>query len=195
MNSFYDDKKFSYLEYWTTRDYEHQSELVALEKLMGRAKFNTVVDFGGGYGRLSKWLASRVTRVMLIEPADKQRRLAKQFLKGVTNVEILEGNDTKTGLQSGCADLVVAVRVVHHLGDTRGLFTELHRLAKPDGKVIVEFANSLNFKSRLRSILLNVPISKSPIDMRSAQNRNDTTIAFLKKLWLCHFCFERYAYQ
>jgi ubiquinone/menaquinone biosynthesis C-methylase UbiE len=177
-NAFYNDDQFSYLTYWQSRKYEHESELFALKKLLGKQHFPSSTDLGGGYGRLSVFLSSISDHVNLIEPSSKQRQLAKSYLKSYPNVAILPGSDLQTELPSDSQDLVILVRVIHHLSDTSQVFAEINRILKPEGTAVIEFANSLNFKSKLRSMFMNQIISKSPIDLRSAQNQNQHTILF-----------------
>lgn len=47
-------------------------------------------------------------------------------------------------------DLVIGIEVIEHLEDPFAFLRELHRVAKPGGKVIVTTPNILNINSRLR---------------------------------------------
>lgn len=178
-DDFYNDHKFSYLNYWQDREYEHQSELIALDKLLGSHHFQSTIDLGGGYGRLIPYLLTKSDLVTLVEPSSKQRQLARRFLPKNKRISIKSGSDHASGLSDQSADLVILIRVIHHLSDTLPVFTEIRRILTPDGLVVFEFANSLNFKSRLRDYILGLPISKFPVDLRSPQNQNPQTIPFL----------------
>lgn len=195
MDDFYNDQRFSYRDYWQPRAYENSSEIFAINHWLSGKHFSTLVDLGGGYGRLIPQFLTIADHIILIEPSSKQRRLAKSYLPKDTRISILPGSDHASGLPSQSVDLVLLIRVIHHLSNTSALMTELNRILKPEGLVILEFANSLNFKSRIRSWLMGFPISKYPIDLRSPQNQNPQTIPFLnhhpqtilKSLRLCGF--------
>lgn len=179
MSAYYNDPKFSYLAYWTTRQYEHDSEILALKKLLKNKHFDTAIDFGGGYGRLVPLLYDYADQVSLVEPSLKQRQFAKQFLKNFPQAKIKSGSAENPGLDPISQDLIVVVRVAHHLSDLAPMLTSFHQALTPKGLLILEFANSLNFKARLRGLIFGTTISRSPIDMRSPQNQNEQTIAFL----------------
>ncbi len=179
MGHFYDDPDFSYLDYWKTRYYEHESEIIALNNLLGVQQFQTALDLGGGYGRLASFLASYAKEVLLVEPSLKQRTFAKVHLKGIKSIKILSGTCQKTKLADQSCDLVVMVRVMHHLTEAGEVLDEIHRILKPNGIAIIEFANSLNLKSRIASFVTGKPILPAPIDRRRAINIRNQTIPFV----------------
>lgn len=179
MGHFYDDPDFSYLDYWKTRKYEHESEIIALKNLLGSQHFQTGLDLGGGYGRLASFLTSYSKEVLLVEPSLKQRNFAKTHLKGLKNIKILAGTCQKTKLPDQCCDLVVMVRVMHHLPEAGIVLDEIYRILKPNGMVVIEFANSLNLKSRITSFVTGKPILPAPIDRRRAINIRNQTIPFV----------------
>lgn len=177
MTHFYDDADFSYDQYWQSRQYEHQSEVTALAELLKKAKFKHAVDIGGGYGRLSKVLLKYAKTVTLIEPSQKQRTLGRKFLQDA--VEIKSGLSDKTGLAAASCDLVIMVRVMHHLPDPAATIAEINRILTPKGKLILEFANSTNLKAQIRAFLTGHPILPIPIERRSATNIKNQTIPFV----------------
>lgn len=179
MGHFYDDPDFSYLDYWKTRTYEHESEIIALRQLLGTRQFQTALDLGGGYGRLASFLTSYAKEVLLVEPSLKQRNFAKIHLKGLKNIKILAGTCENTKLPDQNCDLVVMVRVMHHLPEAGIVLDEIHRILKPGGIAIIEFANSLNLKSRIASLISGKPILPAPIDRRRAVNIRNQTIPFV----------------
>ena len=42
----YNDPSHNYLHYWDGRDYEHESEVLAIEKLLRGKHFNHAIDIG-----------------------------------------------------------------------------------------------------------------------------------------------------
>jgi len=177
MTHFYDDTDFSYDQYWQDRQYEHLSEVTALKKLLGKSKFQHIADIGGGFGRISKILAKYAKSTTLVEPAQKQRDLARKYLPEA--IEIKAGLSDKTGLAVESCDLVVMVRVMHHLPEPQSTIAEISRILTPKGKLILEFANSTSFKARIRSFLSGRPILPIPLERRSTANIKNKTIPFV----------------
>lgn len=178
MKSYYDDESFSYLHYWRGRGYEHASEDIVIRSILNKKHFSKSADIGGGYGRLCKILTKYSDQVVLVEPSVKQLEISKKYLNNI-NVSTIQGTADKTGLETQCLDLAIMIRVMHHLPNPLFTFAELHRVIKPGGTLILEFANSLNFKSRIRSILTGKPISLAPVDLRKASNIKKNTIPFV----------------
>lgn len=188
-NNYYDDAEFSYLNYWKGRDYEHAAEVIAIRRLLGKRHFSSGVDIGGGYGRLAPTLLRFCNQLTIVEPSSKQRKLAPQ------SVKIFSGTSDSTGLPDSSSDFVSIIRVMHHLPDPRPTLKEIHRLLKPNGLLLLEFANSLNIKSRIVSFFSGQPISSLPLERRRASNIRRGSIPFvnhhpqsvLKALSLSHF--------
>lgn len=188
-NNYYDDAEFSYLNYWKGRDYEHAAEVIAIRRLLGKRHFSSGVDIGGGYGRLAPTLLRFCNQLTIVEPSSKQRKLAPQ------SVKIFSGTSDSTGLPDSSSDFVSIIRVMHHLPDPRPTLKEIHRLLKPNGFLLLEFANSLNIKSRIVSFFSGQPISSLPLERRRASNIRRGSIPFvnhhpqsvLKALSLSHF--------
>jgi SAM-dependent methyltransferase len=180
MTAHYDDPTFDYDRYWQGREYEHQSEVLALSRFFKKcSRFRTAADIGGGYGRLTAYLAPVSEKIYLIEPSQKQLRLAKSYLKGLKNITLSAKTVEKTGLPDKSLDLVLVVRVMHHLPDPNVAIAEINRILKPGGTLILEFANSLHFKARVTSFFSGQPILPTPLDKRSAASIRRHTIAFV----------------
>ena len=179
MPAHYDDPNYSYLQYWQDRNYEHLSEVFAIQKLLGNLKVGTAVDIGGGYGRLIPTLYPFAKRLTLVEPSAKQRRIAKSQLSQIKNLTIASGTAQKTHLPDSSQDLITLVRVMHHLPDPQVALSELNRILKPSGLIILEFANSYNFKARIASLITGRPILPIPIEKRSLIDIKRQTIPFV----------------
>ena len=191
----YDDPNFSYPKYWAGRQYEHQSEVLAIQKFLSGRSFKSIADVGGGYGRLTPTLSQHSPRVTLIEPSSKQRRIASSLKIKNLKFKIMQGSTSRTRLPNSSINLVTLIRVLHHLPDPAPTFKEVHRILKPGGLFILEFANSQNLKSRFLNWLSGRAPSTAPIDLRSPTNIRRDSIPFvnhhpqtiLKILHLCNF--------
>jgi SAM-dependent methyltransferase len=175
----YNDPNHNYLHYWDGRDYEHEAEVLALDKMLRGKHFKHAVDVGGGYGRLSSVLTRYAEKVTLAEPSQQQLDIAEEYLKDFPQVErkLLQADDLK--FPDGSIDLVAVVRVVHHLPDPSAEFAEIARILSPDGYFFFEFANYGNFKNRVKHALKGKKLPIEPIDIRSPENRREDEIPFV----------------
>jgi len=179
---FYDS--YNYQQYWQGRDYEHESEKIALEKLLKKIpKKNqgSILEIGAGFGRLASIYAPRFSRCLLIEPSRKLISQARVNLAKQKNITIQEGKAESLNVEKKF-DVVLLVRVAHHLEDLAPIFKNINLSLKTNGYLILEFANKINFKSRLKSWLRgNFSFSRDlkACDRRSTANINKETIPFL----------------
>lgn len=175
----YDDPKYNYQDYWTGRGYEQAAEEMAINRLLKGQHFEHAVDVGGGYGRLSKFLTKFARQVTLAEPSQQQLDLAKVYLKDSPEVDrkLWQASDLK--LKDGEVDLVLVVRVLHHLPDPAPELTEIARVLKPGGTFILEFANDAHFLNRIRYGLHGKRVPKTPVDIRSEANKQKGEIPFV----------------
>jgi ubiquinone/menaquinone biosynthesis C-methylase UbiE len=175
----YNDPKHNYLHYWNGRDYEHNAEVIAIDKLLHGKHFKHAVDVGGGYGRLSAVLTQYADKVTLAEPSQQQLDIGEQYLKDFPTVDrkLMQADDLKFADNS--IDLIVVVRVLHHLPDPSAEFAEIARVLKPGGYFFFEFANYANFKNRLKHTVKGKKLPLEPVDIRSAQNQRKNEIPFV----------------
>lgn len=195
----YNDPKHNYKDYWKGRDYEHAAEEMAITRLLKGQHFENAVDVGGGYGRLSKFLTKFADKVTLAEPSQQQLAIAEDFLAGTPQVErkLLQAADLK--MPDSSVDLVLVVRVLHHLPDPAPEFNEIARVLKPGGTFLLEFANDAHFLNRIRYGLKGKTVPKTPVDIRSEANRKTDVIPFvnhhpktiIKQLQVAGFEVER----
>jgi len=175
----YNDPSHNYMEYWQGREYENEAEEMAIKRLLHGKRFKHAVDVGGGYGRLCLLLEHYADRVTLAEPSQQQLDLAKIFLKGHPEIDrkLLQAEDLK--FADGSMDLVTMIRVMHHLPDPSPEFKEISRVLATDGYAIIEVANYVHARNRLKHFLKHKKLPVEPVDIRSRQNKRAEEIAFV----------------
>jgi ubiquinone/menaquinone biosynthesis C-methylase UbiE len=175
----YNDPKHNYLRYWQGREYEHAAEEIAIHKLLRGRHFKTAVDVGGGYGRLCLLLEQYADTVTLAEPSQQQLDIAAKFLKDHSEIkrQLMQADDLQ--FEDDSVDLLTMVRVMHHLPDPSAEFGEIARVLSPDGYAIIEVANYLHIRNRLKHLARRERMPVKPVDIRSAANRRDDEIAFV----------------
>jgi len=175
----YNDPDHDYLHYWDGRQYEHDSEVLAIHRMLKKKRFKHAVDIGGGYGRLSTVLSYYADEVTLAEPSQKQLDVAARYLKDFPQIDRKLMQADHLEFKDGAVDLIAMVRVMHHLPDPTAEFKEIYRALKPGGYLLLEIANYANFKNRLKHAAKREKMPTKPVDIRSQENRNDETIAFV----------------
>lgn len=175
----YNDPSHNYLRYWDERQYEHMAEEIAIKKLIKNKHFKNAVDIGGGYGRLCLLLENYADKVTLAEPSQQQLDIAKDFLKGHSEIDqkLMQADDLK--FKDGSVDLITMIRVMHHLPDPKEEFAEISRVLSADGQAIIEVASYSHFRNRIKHLAKGQGLPKEPVDIRSAENRREDEIAFV----------------
>lgn len=175
----YNDPKHNYLHYWDGRQYEHQAEELAIRRLLRGRHFRTAVDVGGGYGRLCVLLENYADQVTLAEPSQQQLDIAADFLKDHPEIERKLAQADDLPFKDDSIDLLTMVRVMHHLPDPAPEFQEIARVLAPEGHAIIEVANYLHIRNRLKHLSRHERMPVKPVDIRSAANRRKDEIPFV----------------
>lgn len=174
---------YDYPSYWEGREYEHQSEIIALKEFLKKIpKIEKAIDIGSGYGRLTPFYAHRCKKIVLVDPSKKLLSKAKKDLgnKNIKYVQIKLENINKK-FRKNSFDLVILVRVSHHIKDIEKAIKIFKKILKPGGHLIFEFPN----KGHLKAIFLetlkgNITFSHDifPKDLRCRKNVKKKTLPF-----------------
>jgi ubiquinone/menaquinone biosynthesis C-methylase UbiE len=99
-----------------------------LARLAGETGGGLLVDLGCGTGNVLVRAREHFDRVLGIDVAT--RMLAEASAQ---ELPVLRGNAYRLPLPDGCAAVVTAFSVLHHMEDLPGLFREIHRVLRPGG--------------------------------------------------------------
>jgi len=175
----YNDPKHNYLDYWNGRDYENKSEIIALKRFLKGKHFKNAADIGGGFGRLCIFLKEYADVVTLAEPSQQQLDIGKDYLKDQPDIKMLLTQADDLKFKDNSLDLITMIRVMHHLPDPTKEFSEIKRVLTDDGVFILEIANNIHARNRMKYLLKGEKLPTKPVDIRSDANRNDEEIAFV----------------
>ena len=175
----YNDPKHNYLDYWNGRDYENKSEIIALKRFLKGKHFKTAADIGGGFGRLCIFLKEYADKVTLAEPSQQQLDIGKDYLKDQPDIKMVLTQADDLKFKDNSLDLITMIRVMHHLPDPTKEFSEIKRVLTDDGVFILEIANNIHARNRMKYLLKGKKLPTKPVDIRSDANRNDEEIAFV----------------
>ena len=98
-----------------------------------------VADIGTGTGFLLGHLAKRFARVIAVDPAAAMLEVARSRpeLAGRDNIEFRSGDLAHVPIEDRTVDLAVAALVLHHAVDPSQALSELHRIARPGGRLLL----------------------------------------------------------
>jgi len=103
----------------------------------------TIIDYGCGPGFFLKKASRLVGENGTIYAADIHRLAINSVKKLIakhhlTNVKPVLINVHNTGLDNHCADVIYVLDTFHMINDTSAFLTELHRLLKENGYLIID---------------------------------------------------------
>ena len=151
--AFYDN--YDYKEFWKGRDYESQADAIAVVNFLNKAhtEGHCVIDVGGGLGRLVPHYAHLFKEAVLIDPSVMQLKETKERLgRRYPNVSFIRGIAQHIPMDDNSVDVVVCVRVSHHIPEIAKAIAEYKRVLSTGGYVILDVANKLHMKSRVKAL-------------------------------------------
>ncbi|MGC8634186.1 MAG: class I SAM-dependent methyltransferase [Candidatus Limnocylindrales bacterium] len=146
----YDDLRYRDV-FWAAREYEDRCDRIAIRALLpprGRA----LLEVGAGYGRLADEYDG-YREVVLLDASEAHVAAARDEFRGHPRIRVEQGDAYALPFTDGSFDVVVCVRVVHHLEHPGAVFAEFARVLRPGGVLVLEFANKRNLKAILTHAL------------------------------------------
>lgn len=175
--------KYDYQSYWDNRKYEHESEVAVVKDLLSKIpNIEKILDIGGGYGRLTPTYLYRAKKIILSDPSAKLLKSARQRLPN-KKIQFLQSRieNIPDKVRAGSIDLVIMVRVLHHIVDLDMAFGVINKVLKPNGYFILEFANKGHGKSTIHEFLkgnFTFPLDIFSVDVRSEKSKKKNMIPF-----------------
>ncbi|MFB5615403.1 MAG: class I SAM-dependent methyltransferase, partial [Candidatus Nitrosomaritimum yanchengensis] len=146
-------------------------------------EYKNIADIGCGYGRLLPSYNDDDKKITLIDPSNDLLEKAKDLYFDLDNVSYKCSSVQKLKkIKPRSFDLVLMIRVLHHVEDLDEAFSNLNRILKPNGYLILEFANKMHGKDQIKNMLsgnFTFPLDIFPTDKRSDKNIKNDSISFL----------------
>lgn len=113
-----------------------------VDKSLQFSKEDTVLDLGCGNGEVTKFVAPRVKKVVLIDGAVKLLEIAQQTVKDFKNTEsmVVDLNTSFNISDLGTFDKILCYSVVHYLYDYQkfeNLLKEMVKALRPGGRILI----------------------------------------------------------
>jgi 2-polyprenyl-3-methyl-5-hydroxy-6-metoxy-1,4-benzoquinol methylase len=100
-----------------------------------------VLDYGSGPGRISRLLAERGFRVRGVDPAPGMIAVARAQQLSAEAPPAFDLLDDPALLESAGYDAIACSSVIEYVPDAAGLLAHFHRALRPDGTLVISFAN------------------------------------------------------
>jgi ubiquinone/menaquinone biosynthesis C-methylase UbiE len=137
--------------FWTdgNREYEDRCDRLAIYKLLPKNQ-ETIADVCGGFGRLVPIYAKYYKDLTLFDYAENL--LAQARTAYGNRIKTVQGDAAKMPFADNQFDTVIFVRASHHFKEIKLVISELARIVKPTGKVIIEIANKRHVLQIIRML-------------------------------------------
>ena len=137
--------------FWARRPYEDAADRAALRAMLPR-RGGRLLDVGAGYGRLVDEYEA-FAEVVLLDASAVHVEAARRRLASDPRISVMEADASAIPLGDETVDVVVCVRLLHHLEDPRPVLREIGRVLRPGGTLVLEVANKRNAKAIARWLL------------------------------------------
>jgi SAM-dependent methyltransferase len=149
-----DDNRVSWADWdWSQRGEEwslsDEWKAALIDDVIGRwiPRGSKVVEIGPGAGRWSEALASRASRLILVDISERPLELCRERLSTASNVEyVLSAGTELPGIANGSIDAVWSFDVFVHLAprDQAAYLEEIGRALAPGGVAVVHHSDGRN---------------------------------------------------
>jgi len=103
-----------------------------------------VLDVGCGPGPMAQEIVSRGCSYWGVDPAEKMLEIGRRRFMGNQSVHFLLGDAMHLALPDGFFDAVLCMGVIDGLRDRRQALSEMFRVLKPGGTLIITFTNPVS---------------------------------------------------
>lgn len=147
----YDENDYDYSVYWKNRNYEHNSEVTVLSKLLNNESGEWFLDIGGSFGRHLP-IYSKNFKHPVITDYSLNTLINNKFriLKNYPSANLVAANAYFLPFRNSVFNGTMMVRVLHHLEDSKLAFNEAQRCSQSNSIHIQEVANKVHLKARIK---------------------------------------------
>jgi ubiquinone/menaquinone biosynthesis C-methylase UbiE len=139
--------------FWTNqgREYEDLAERIAIRRLLPH-QGRQLLEVGTGFGRLVD-LYQGYQHLVLLDYSKSMLKEAQERLGQSPKYTYVAASLYQMPLVDGLFDTACMVRVMHHVANVPGALRQIHRVVRPGGIFVLEFASKLHLKSVLRYVV------------------------------------------
>lgn len=129
--------------------FDHASSMNKINRIFDFSKESIkILDLGCGDGRLSKELVNLGHEVHGIDSSKAGLEIATQ--NGIKPIEA--DLEQRLPIENDSFDLVLLLDVLEHLHSQKEILTEIKRILKPEGHLIITYPNQFDLRNRLHML-------------------------------------------
>lgn len=160
-------------DFWSQRKYEDIVEQYLLTKLVPKA--NSLLDIGGGFGRLIPSYKDKVSNsITIFDYSQKLLNSAKEKYSNFTNINFIQGDFYKMPFKDSSFGAAISIRTLHHVEDVPVFLKEVSRVLQPEATLIIEFANKRNLLEIIRFITKKTTLNPFTLNPENRSNKGLT---------------------
>ncbi len=112
---------------------------------------DTVLDLGGGDGKMSALSASYVKEIWCVDENPRALRFGELLAEGIGNLHFKESSADKIPFPDAFFDKVLFMEVLEHIPqeEVSAAFKEIKRVLKPGGMLLLSTPNKRNLRARI----------------------------------------------
>jgi SAM-dependent methyltransferase len=148
-----------------------------VEEFIGNNIAQSALDAGCGRGLYTRILIKRAQKVAALDYCKESIDVLKRRLARVSHLSLFVGSATDLPFENEQFDLVLHSEVLEHIDDDRKVLSELFRVLKPEGRLII-----------------SVPVPPAPIDDRAHVREGYTLEEISQLLQQAGFTILRHQY-
>lgn len=105
-----------------------------LLELAGLQAHESVLDVGGGTGRVAIAAAGACRETVVLDPCSAMLRRVPSHPR----LQVVRGRAQEMPFEDGRFDVVLCVDALHHIKEAPAAVAEMHRVLRPGGRVLVQ---------------------------------------------------------
>jgi ubiquinone/menaquinone biosynthesis C-methylase UbiE len=130
-------------------DRGHQYDPTKIIQFIKLDKTDTVLDVGGGTGRVARHLSQFASRVVI---TDRSLAMLRQA-SGKNGIDIVCSFSEKMPFSDNYFDGEIIVDALHHVEEQKNTISEMWRTLKPGGRILIEEINITKVKGKLIQLM------------------------------------------
>jgi ubiquinone/menaquinone biosynthesis C-methylase UbiE len=164
----YDQSGYDYREYWQNRQYDDKIEKHILSNLLPSFSEH-LIDIGGSYGRFLETYHNKAKHITILDYSKQALQTAQSQIEAQNyhHISTQQGNVYELPFGDHTFDTVLLIRVIHHLERPSLALHEVSRVLRPQGSLILQYANKVHLKNRIKAWLKKQPelIDQKPVNL------------------------------